>query len=670
MTSGCHPRLESTIWFVCAEGVANVIKHAEATTLTIDVGANGSGVCVVVEDDGRGGADLGGSGLTGLRDRLTPLGGSLRVESSDGGTRVVAVLPGNGPRTMRWPLLPMLVGGLGAVAAVSTAALTLGERDGTLASYGVASPGAAVLEAITGIALFVAATLLAIEPPRRWTALSTFWLGSSGLARCGQGGRAHRRSCGVSGMLLVPMCAAALLLVTATLVETRGTRRLALGLSATTVLFGVVLWLFRDPFLDRYCWRDCLAHSVAPFADADRSRSLTNLTLLLGVLCGLTNIAIVWLGTRSARSMRAATLRSRWLSIPLAASGLALGVSELTLLLVPAERADRALFATLFVARALSLTAVAVALGALALRPRFVRGAIARLAGGQERSVGEGLQAALARALGDPELTLGYPLAADGSIVDVDGREVVLSESAIRIVRGGAVVALVDSAAGAPQVAALDRELSAGARLALSNERLRAEQLARLRELIDTRRRHRRNGRRRPEAARARPARRCPATPSCTLLRSAGRIESRREQRTGDDLAAQLSSALDHATSATEELRTIAHGIFPAVLITAGLMPALTSLTDTHPLALTNGLDSERRFPLEVEATAYAIVAEALHGATAVVRVEIAEAGDELVLTVDDAPWSGGVVWVEDRVGAVGGVVCAERSRLRARLPV
>jgi two-component system, NarL family, sensor histidine kinase DesK len=47
-----------------------------------------------VEDDGRGGADASGSGLSGLRDRVTAVGGNLRVESvRGGGTRLAATLP-------------------------------------------------------------------------------------------------------------------------------------------------------------------------------------------------------------------------------------------------------------------------------------------------------------------------------------------------------------------------------------------------------------------------------------------------------------------------------------------------------------------------------------------------------------------------------------------------
>jgi signal transduction histidine kinase len=87
------PDVAATVWFVCAEGVANVLKHAGASRLLLEVVATPGGVRVTVRDDGRGGADVNGSGISGLRDRVAALGGRLRVSSSDGGgTTLVAEL--------------------------------------------------------------------------------------------------------------------------------------------------------------------------------------------------------------------------------------------------------------------------------------------------------------------------------------------------------------------------------------------------------------------------------------------------------------------------------------------------------------------------------------------------------------------------------------------------
>jgi signal transduction histidine kinase len=87
--------VEVAAYYVVCESLANIGKHAQATTATVDV--RHSDGCVVVEviDDGVGGADTErGSGLRGLADRVEALGGRLRVWTPlGGGTRVRAELP-------------------------------------------------------------------------------------------------------------------------------------------------------------------------------------------------------------------------------------------------------------------------------------------------------------------------------------------------------------------------------------------------------------------------------------------------------------------------------------------------------------------------------------------------------------------------------------------------
>ena len=91
------PLIESTAYFVVAEALANVAKHAEASEAAVSVAVGPDHMTVTVTDDGRGGAapDLaGGSGLAGLTDRVAAVGGTLTVESPAGaGTRLVAELP-------------------------------------------------------------------------------------------------------------------------------------------------------------------------------------------------------------------------------------------------------------------------------------------------------------------------------------------------------------------------------------------------------------------------------------------------------------------------------------------------------------------------------------------------------------------------------------------------
>src|SRR5207244_42757 len=77
--------VEIAAYSIAAEALANVVKHAKATSVTVNVSRDEDDVVVTVRDDGRGGADPArGSGIVGLRDRAEALGGSLEVESPPG----------------------------------------------------------------------------------------------------------------------------------------------------------------------------------------------------------------------------------------------------------------------------------------------------------------------------------------------------------------------------------------------------------------------------------------------------------------------------------------------------------------------------------------------------------------------------------------------------------
>jgi len=89
------PAVEAAAYFVCSEALANIAKHAQASSASVRLDTRAGGLTVEVTDDGRGGGDpAGGSGLRGLADRVEALGGRLRLESPPGrGTRLTAELP-------------------------------------------------------------------------------------------------------------------------------------------------------------------------------------------------------------------------------------------------------------------------------------------------------------------------------------------------------------------------------------------------------------------------------------------------------------------------------------------------------------------------------------------------------------------------------------------------
>ncbi len=89
--------VEAALYYVCAEALVNVHRHAHATHATVVLERGGDVLRLTVSDDGAGGADPSRSGLTGLADRVAMHGGRLRVDSPPGaGTSLTVELPLSG----------------------------------------------------------------------------------------------------------------------------------------------------------------------------------------------------------------------------------------------------------------------------------------------------------------------------------------------------------------------------------------------------------------------------------------------------------------------------------------------------------------------------------------------------------------------------------------------
>jgi two-component system sensor histidine kinase DesK len=83
---------ESVLALAVREAVTNVVRHADAARCRLELRAT-DGVCrLSIQDDGRGGSQQEGNGLTGMRERVEALGGTLRRETK-GGTRLHITLP-------------------------------------------------------------------------------------------------------------------------------------------------------------------------------------------------------------------------------------------------------------------------------------------------------------------------------------------------------------------------------------------------------------------------------------------------------------------------------------------------------------------------------------------------------------------------------------------------
>jgi signal transduction histidine kinase len=86
--------VETAVYFIVAEALANVAKHAHASKARVEVQRLNGEVIVDVSDDGIGGADVDGSGLRGLADRAGALDGRLVLASPPGaGTHLHVEIP-------------------------------------------------------------------------------------------------------------------------------------------------------------------------------------------------------------------------------------------------------------------------------------------------------------------------------------------------------------------------------------------------------------------------------------------------------------------------------------------------------------------------------------------------------------------------------------------------
>ncbi|WP_460917011.1 sensor histidine kinase [Plantactinospora veratri] len=84
--------VEGTAYFVVAEALTNVAKHAGATAATVSLRLRADRLTIEVADDGRGGADpVLGSGLTGLADRVAGVDGRMLLSSPPGGPTLLRV---------------------------------------------------------------------------------------------------------------------------------------------------------------------------------------------------------------------------------------------------------------------------------------------------------------------------------------------------------------------------------------------------------------------------------------------------------------------------------------------------------------------------------------------------------------------------------------------------
>ena len=304
------------------------------------------------------------------------------------------------------------------------------------------------------------------------------------------------------------------------------------------------------------------------------------------------------------------------------------------------------------------------------LRTRLHRGAVADLVVELEAHPGAPqLRDAVARALGDPSLELGFWLPDEIRYVTADGRPFEPEAGAGRLAsvttpieRDGEPLAVLVHDPGVD--GGLVQAVGAAASLAIANARLQAALVAQLAEVRASRTRIVQAGdleRRRIERDLHDGAQQRLLGVRLALRLARSRLDDGNIQTASEVLGEADAAVVD----AIEELRALARGIHPPILTEEGLGPALSALAGRAPVPIDLSVDAGRLSPA-VEATCYFVAAEATanivkHATATRARIDVDVADGIVTLVVADDGIGGadvegdGLRGLRDRVEAVAG---------------
>jgi len=343
---------------------------------------------------------------------------------------------------------------------------------------------------------------------------------------------------------------------------------------------------------------------------------------------------------------------------------------------------------------ALAFPAIAVAFLIGVLRWRLFAGsALQRLAECVRRAPdGPTLRDAFARAFDDPSLEIAYPAAAPGDWMDARGRPVTLPDASagrcVSEVRDqGSVIAVLVHDEGLRARPDLVEAGIALAGMVLDNQRLAAEAELSMREL--------RRSRARIASSAGEERRRLErdlhdgAQQRLVALRIELELAEELVRQNPPAGAARLHELEHELDEALDDLRSLAHGVYPSLLADHGLVDALRSVAARSRLPIVLVAEDIERYEVAVESAVYFCVLEALqnvlkHARTArriVVKLD-GGAGDELTFSVRDDGLGtpdlrpgAGITNMRDRLAAVDGFVEVTSTQgvgtlVRGKVPV
>ncbi|WP_103336740.1 sensor histidine kinase [Amycolatopsis sp. CA-126428] len=319
-----------------------------------------------------------------------------------------------------------------------------------------------------------------------------------------------------------------------------------------------------------------------------------------------------------------------------------------------------------------SLLTVPIVFLAGLLRSRLARGGLAGLFRGLRTLRPDDLRGALAKALGDPDLVVGY-VTTPGAYADLDGNPVTLpgagtSRSVAGVERDGSRVAVLVYDRSLDDDPELVEAVTAAATIALENQHLHTEARRRLAEVEHSRERIIAAG----DAERRRIERNLHDGAQQGLVTLAMQLSliQRQIRRDPTDAEQLVTSASDQLARSLAELRELARGIHPAAL-DQGLDVALEALATRSPVPTTVAYAIGPRLPQPIEFAAYFVASEALanvakHARAGVVTVRVLRDGPTAVIEIADD----GIGGVDPAAGSGLRGLTDRAEALRGRLTV
>jgi signal transduction histidine kinase len=442
--------------------------------------------------------------------------------------------------------------------------------------------------------------------------------------------------------------------------------RLAYGIGFVLAL---LVLLGHDPFLDLKCRRSCSPNLFALFATPQLTGLLPTAVAWANLAVGAT---LVWrrsiVGTPAGVPHRLVTF---------AVIGLAIVVGIQSLFFIAgsgqSDPTNLILFSLVAGLVLVLATGLAWDLADAANRRR----SLAALASDLEAGTSGSLATLLRRSLGDDTVEVGYWIPRLGRHVDADGIGVDTNMSPGRSValieRSGEELGRVLHGSTLSHTE-LEDQIGSAARLAVDNERLRAELRAQAMEMRESQERIVLAA----DTARRRLERDLHDGAQQRLITLSYQLRlAQAEADLAEDPASSIAlrQAIDELVAIIDDVRDVAHGIFPSILADAGLGRALESLTEGSDLSLHVEAPPSRMDP-SVEMAAYHLVVATVDAvessasslASVVAAIDEHRLGIEIEVT-GDRPRPESLIHAIDRVGAIGGEVTYTDTGIRASIP-